>query len=341
MRLLLKLTMCWAMTTALLVFCTHEGGAESLRGEGEATAARRSAALNQSGVPGAPGAPGEPGPPGEPGAPGPPGVPGEPGAPGSPGAPGEPTASAVDLSIPVVQRKKNLVEVYTNREFITKNFGNWDSGGVRHTHSEDGYSWYVELNGYNRAKGDGTAAQIVGGVYKDWTPWFYSFTSVSTASNVDFLPKIRGDLDLNFKLGESKRWIWTVGGTYVNYYTPNQDTIYSSGLAYYYPGIVLSYRYYYNISDPGGVTSSSHSVSIDQGYWYNYMNTLVLSGGNQAYMATYIDDPTEVRRDSWSVLFRHRHWITEDWGLWGQVGALSVENSYNGTSLGVGLFFYY
>ena len=255
---------------------------------------------------------------------------------------GETTAAArQSQEEPAKEKKRFMVEFYTNREFISDGFGKWDSGGMRLTRNGDGNAWYVELNAYNRERGDGAAGQVVGGVYKDWAPRFYTFTSMSTAGDVDYLPRFRVDQDFNFKLLEDKSLVWVLGGTYIDYHTGSSDTILSSGLNWYLPGWLLGYRYFFNISNPGRLTSSSHSVSIDQGYWYRYMNTLVVSWGNQAYLATYIDSPTTVRRDSVSALLRHRHWVNEDWGFWVQGGALHVENAYNGTSLGLGLFFYF
>ena len=164
---------------------------------------------------------------------------------------------------------------------------------------------------------------------------------MSGATNVDYVPKFRIDHDFNFKLGEKKNWVWTLGFTYIDYFTPNTDTIYSTALTWYGQGIIAVYRFFYNISDPGGLSSTSHSFSIDQGYWYKYMNTLIVSWGNQAYMAMYLDNPSAVARDSWSVLLRHRRWLKEDRGFWVQMGALGIRDGYNGFSFGLGWFYYY
>ena len=245
------------------------------------------------------------------------------------------------VQAPADEKKRNLVEFYGNREAITDGNGNWDSGGMRYTRIGDGYSAYFELNGYNRTKGDGGSQQIVGGLYKDWTDRIYTYTSMSKGTNVDYLPKFRADHDFNFKVDPEKKWVWTLGATYIDYYTPNSDTIYSTGVTHYRDGLVLSYRFFYNISDPGSLTSHSQSASVDQGYWYKYLNTLIYSWGNQAYMATYLDSPEAVQRKSKSILYRHRHWIRDDWGVWVQAGVLKVDGAYDGKSGGAGLFFYF
>ncbi len=239
------------------------------------------------------------------------------------------------------EKKRNLVEFYGNREAITAGNGNWDSGGMRYTRTEDGYSGYFELNGYNRSKGDGSGGQIVGGLYKDWSDSLYTYSSMSTATNVDYLPRFRIDQDFNFKLGQEKNWVWTLGATYIDYHTPNSDTILSSGITRYSDGLILSYRFFYNISNPGSLYSHSQSISADQGYWYRYLNTFIFSWGNQAYLATYLDSPESVNRNSNSFLYRHRHWVRDDWGFWIQVGVLDVSDSYSGKSAGAGLFFYF
>ncbi len=239
------------------------------------------------------------------------------------------------------EKKRNLIEFYGNREAITDGNGNWDSGGMRYTRIGDGYSAYFELNGYNRKKGDGGAEQIVGGLYKDWTERLYTYTSLSKGTNVDYLPKFRADHDFNYKFDEEKKWVWTLGATYIDYYTPNSDTIYSTGFTHYGDGLILSYRYFHNISNPGSLKSHSQSVSADQGYWYKYLNTIIYSWGNQAYMATYLDSPESVQRTSKSILLRHRHWVRDDWGFWLQAGAVRVDGAYDGKSGGAGLFFYF
>ena len=246
-----------------------------------------------------------------------------------------------DVEVQAPEKKNYLIEFYANREFISEAFGDWDSGGMRLTRSGEGHAWYMELNAYNRKDGDGSAGQIVGGLYKDWTDWLYTFTSMSSGTNVDYLPRFRVDQDFNFKLTEQRNIVWTLGGTFISYYNNSSDTILSTALNYYLPGWIFGFRYFYNISNPGALKSSSYSASVDQGYWGRYMNTVIVSWGKQAYYATYLDSPAEVKRDSRAVLLRHRNWIGEDWGLWVQGGILSIVNGYHGTSLGTGLFFYF
>lgn len=234
---------------------------------------------------------------------------------------------------------RNTIEIYGDRNSINHGFGDWDSFGMRYTRQETGYSYLFELNGYNRS--EGLAGQLLAALYKDWGPSFYTFTSISGATNVTYVPRFRIDQDFNFKLGEKKDWVWVVGASYINYHTDAQDTIFSTGITRYLPGWMFTYRFFYNISDPGAVDSTSHLFSVDQGTWYKYMNTLTYSFGNQAFLATYFDSPSVVDRNSWSLLFRHRHWLTKDRGFWIQVGALGVENGYDGFNVGCGLFFSY
>ena len=72
-----------------------------------------------------------------------------------------------DVEVQAPEKKRYLIEFYANREFISDGFGNWDSGGMRLTRSGEGHAWYMELNAYNRKDGDGSAGQIVAGLYKD------------------------------------------------------------------------------------------------------------------------------------------------------------------------------
>ncbi len=233
----------------------------------------------------------------------------------------------------------NTVEFGGTMDFVSDGFGRWDGVRLRYTRTNKKHTWFLEANGYNRDESGGGEAFVgVGGLYIDWAKRIYTFSSISAGTDTWYSPKIRIDQDFNFKLGKSQQWVWVLGGTYVNYYSPQSVAIASTGMTYYMKGVILSYRFFYNIAYPGSLKSASNQLSADQGYWYKYMNTLTISGGKQAYMATYMDSPEAIDRNSLSVSFKSRYWVKKSWGFWGQASFTSVFDAYNVFGVGAGLF---
>ena len=64
-------------------------------------------------------------------------------------------------------------------------------------------------SGYLQDEGNGLLAKI--GLYQDWLPNVYTFTSVTTGTNTPYLPRFRFDHDFYLKVGESKQWVIPLG----------------------------------------------------------------------------------------------------------------------------------
>ncbi len=239
------------------------------------------------------------------------------------------------------KKKSNTIEFGGNMDFVSNGFGRWDAARVRYTRANDKYTWFIEANGYDRSESGGAAFAPVAGIYVDWNKNWYTFTSLSTSTNSDYTPVIRADQDVNYKFGKTRQWVAVLGGTYIDYYTPQSAVIASAGMSYYGKGFMISSRFFYNISYPGALSSVSGLLSVDQGHWYRYMNTLSISGGKQAYMATYLESPEAINRNSITVFFRHRHWIGKTWGFWGQISYSKVFDAYDAPGAGIGLFVHF
>ncbi len=233
---------------------------------------------------------------------------------------------------------KNTIEVGFNADFLNNGFGNWYAGRIKYTRKLKKCTFFLEPAYLHRKKCGGGAFIMNAGLYVDWAQMFYTFSSISAGTDVWYSPKIRADLDLNFKLGKKKDWVITLGGTYVDFYSEQSVAIGSLGLTYYGTGFIMSGRLFYNTCFPGKKTSFTGLLSVDQGYVYKYMNTIAVSYGNQSYQTLDWGNLTNVDRRAFSVSFMHRNWIRKNWGLLGQAGFVYVSKAYNVWSVSVGAF---
>ena len=100
----------------------------------------------------------------------------------------------------------------------------------------------------------------------------------------------------------------------------------------------MHYRLFYNISNPGTLTSFSHIISIgygQEGWQWTYLN---VSFGKQAYLATFVV-PQEVNQNSLSLNLRHRHWLDKYYGIFVDVSYSKLEDGYDNYGIGLGAFY--
>ena len=217
-------------------------------------------------------------------------------------------------------------------------YGAWKTiTGSFYDHPFTSFSYMVQLSGHTRKEGDGITATA--GAYKDWTSWFYTYAALSGGTANDFLPRFRGDLDLNFKAGPMKNLVFTTGISRIDYHTSARDTLLSAGATLYLSRLILEYRLFHNSSDPGSVESWSHVATAGYGAEGDQWTYLVLSGGGEAYLATYVAPSQQVDRTFVSVQLKHRRWISPSWGLFGSTGFLRLYNGYDKYSLSLGGFY--
>lgn len=236
---------------------------------------------------------------------------------------------------------KNTMEFGVGTDHVSDGFGHWSYGRMKYTHAGKKLCWFLNTDYMYREKLGGFAFVPSAGIYCDCTKWFYVYSSISSATRSEYAPWIRGDVDLNFKVGKKKSLVLTLGGSGMDYYTEQSIWIAAAGMTWYHPGIILSGRFMYNICNPGTNGSCTYLFSMDQGYMGRYMNTLSVSYGNQSYLITSVDTPFHVERDAFSIYLRHRNWIRPEWGVQGQVGYSKVRDAYWTVGCYLGFFFHF
>lgn len=216
-------------------------------------------------------------------------------------------------------------------------YGEWKSVEIKlfHRPRED-FTYFLGTSGFSRKEGDATL--FLGGGYKDWTNWLYTYSAISFGTSSDYLPKYRLDHEFNVKLGERKNIVPALSLSYIKYHNVHRDFVLGFGFTLYQEGWNFTYRHFINRSDPGNVTSSSNLFSLGIGREKLSWTYVDFSFGKQAYLATYFANPQEVRQKSIYAALKHRHWITDSFGIMGEVSYLKLRGGYEKYGLGVGAF---
>lgn len=237
------------------------------------------------------------------------------------------------------EHRSQRVEAHLLHESLNPHYiyGSWTNIFLSYYASpQRGLTWFVQLGGFSRNVGD--AFLGVGGAYKDWGERLYTYTALTAGSDSAYLPKVRFDNDFNFKFGDKRNIVWTLGVTYVNYHNAHKDMILSSGITLYFPSLVTTYRIFRNKSDPGSVISFSHLIDVAYGREGWQWTNLTFSFGNQAYLADYLAKPEEVDQDSLYLVLKHRRWIKKGWGILGDISYFKLEDGYKKLGLSIGFF---
>lgn len=216
-------------------------------------------------------------------------------------------------------------------------YGEWHSGQISfyHTVTPD-FTYFIQGAGYHREEGAGATGTI--GVYKGWTSFLYTFTSVSAGTKINYLPEYRIDQDFNFSIWPGRNLNFVAGVSYIDYFEDSNGWIVSGGPMIAFDKLILHYRLFYNVSNPGSVTSFSHLISLgygQEGWQWTYLN---VSFGKQAYLAAYVT-PQEINQDSLSINLRHRHWLAKYYGVFGDVNYSKLEDGYDRYGIGLGVFY--
>lgn len=240
------------------------------------------------------------------------------------------------MGIDRIMGERNRIELDVGYAYLSNNYGSWENGRLMYLRRELTFTYFFELEGFSRKEGDGVL--FVGGIYKDWNPWLYTYSAAAAGTNSEYLPHYRFDHDFNFKFGKKRNYVLTVGGTYVDYHVRHHDVILSAGLTGYFNKWILGYRIFRNISYPGSVGSFSHTVDVTHGSEGTHWTSLVFSFGKQAYNATEVTTPERINRNSHELLFKHRHWIGKNWGLYGETSLFHLNDEYTKYAFTLGVF---
>jgi len=239
-----------------------------------------------------------------------------------------------------IRRDTKRMEASYTFESLSPNevFGDWKAGTLSfYDNPMSGFTYFVKGAFHNRPDGNGNLGTV--GAYIDWSDAFYTYTAVTGGSHTNYLPEFRFDNDFNYKFGPQKQYIFTFGISTIDYYTDYSDLIFSAGPTMYWRDFVFQYRWFHNISDPGNVTSDSQLVSIGYGEEGRHWTFFNVSAGNQAYLVAYVDRDLTFDNSSYDVNLQHRHWIGQDYGVFGSLGYFKLKNGYDKTSFSCGVFY--
>ena len=231
------------------------------------------------------------------------------------------------------------LEAFYSYEHLTPHdiYGSWHILNVAYYDQlRRDFTYFLGFGAFSRDEGDAVLGNA--GAYKDWSPSLYTFTSVAIGSNSEYLPQFRIDHDFNFKFGPAKSIVWVAGASYIDYYDVHEDFILSTGIVLYAGEWILNYRLFRNDSSPGDAVSYSHLISTGYGkekWQWTYLN---LSFGKQAYYATQLKNPEEVRQSSFLVGLKHRRWLGKDYGVFFDVSFFKLNDGYEKYSFAPGVF---
>jgi len=241
------------------------------------------------------------------------------------------------MMLPATHR--NRIDLSGTYEYLHPHgsYGNWQNITVAFYRRETpDFTWFAQLGGHSRKEGDGLLGTA--GAYKDWNEWLYTYSALSAGTNSEYLPKIRVDHDFNIKFGPAKMFVWTIGGTYIQYFDVHRDYIISTGITAYINKWIAEYRIFRNISDPGSKVSYSQLFGLSygqDGWQWTYGK---LSFGKQAYLSTALETRESVNNNSILATVGHRHWLGSDYGVFGEVGYFNLSNAYHRYGMTLGVF---
>lgn len=239
----------------------------------------------------------------------------------------------------VIIGQQDRIDASFTYEYLdpSSDYGSWKNFNLSYyqKYSKD-LTLVYQAGFFNRDEGSATLFSL--GAYKDWNPSLYTFSQVGVGTDSEYLPKYRFDHDFYFKFGERKQWVGILGFSYIDYHDVHSDTIASIGLTYYAPKYNVTYRFFANNSDPGSVNSNTHLLSVGYGAEKDYWTYLDISYGNQAYLSTLNPEYENIDNDAFDTKLSHRHWLTENTGIFGAVGYMNLNNGYDKYLFQIGYF---
>jgi len=245
------------------------------------------------------------------------------------------------LSVPVLLGAADFIPSSTLEETVAYDYltpadlyDDWVSGEFRYTSHFDPANTVLLAAGASFR--DENFGWLQAGLYHDWFPRFYTFTSVTTSSSDYWMGRWRFDNDFNFKLGSQKQFILALGQTAILYPNDKEDYILSAGLVWYREHLIIDYRHFFNRSDPGEVWSDTDRLSVGFGTMGKNWTTITGAYGNQAYMA--MGNQLSVDQDVISINLMEQIWLKRNCGIKFGVGYQKVEDGYEKYNASFGLF---
>lgn len=187
-------------------------------------------------------------------------------------------------------------------------------------------TFVTTLSGFTRQEGNGIFGSV--GVWHDWNDYIFTYTALSKGSNSVYLPKFRIDNDINIKFGSCRQFVVPLGFMYYDYYQSQSEIVLSTGLNYYIYKLLLSYRLFWHLNNPGSHQAISHKIGIDYTDEGNFNTSFSTMFGREAFDAIYLVDQQFVNRASFGFALAHRQWVGRRWGILAEAGYVWVESPY-------------
>lgn len=236
--------------------------------------------------------------------------------------------------------EKNRIEVNLTYEQLSPKtvYGTWKNFDLMfYSKTLNQFTPFVGFSGFSRSK-SGKAALETAGTYIDLSDCMYTYSQITAGSNSDYLPRFRLDHEFNIKLGKEKNIVFTIGASYIKYWDVHRDTVFHIGPTIYKGNLVFTYFFFRNISNPGGVTSNSHLVSLGYGEEGKSWIYLDISFGKQAYLATNLTNPEKVINNSYDINLTYRKWLGKDFGIILGLGYFRLIKDYKKFRISSGFF---
>lgn len=194
---------------------------------------------------------------------------------------------------------------------------------------------------YNTRTFDKEGFLLAMGLYKDWNPNLFTYSSVALGTKTDYLPKVRMDHEFFYKIGSKKELVLDLGLSFIKYHNNYQDFSLLYGLTYYSIGWNFTYKTIDSNIKPGNTNSKTDIFSLGFGYEKKSWLYLTYNYGNQFYIANFYSVPFNFDSKFSFYQVNYRTWIKENKGIILEYNYLTLKNNYTKTGLVMGFFYEY
>jgi YaiO family outer membrane protein len=235
----------------------------------------------------------------------------------------EPPATLGDA--PLALRMSGNLELGVMHQALSGSYQDWRGEFARLTVKTDpSDTWLAEVAQLDEFGDHGV---LVGATNThDINPDLFLASSLSTSSGGFFLPRLRWDEILSFKLGDRQEWVPSVGFSAIDSKDSHSDRALTLGVAYYFTTpLVLEGGGRFNDSTPGAVHANSYYVAATYGTDKVRYVSARFGFGREAYE---VIGPNSVISDfrSHEASALWKEWIWHDSGL--QLRINAYQNPY-------------
>jgi YaiO family outer membrane protein len=165
---------------------------------------------------------------------------------------------------------------------VSNDFGDWKGGYARAVLAGARNVWYLDAKAQEAFRDRGVYGAVA--LVHTFSDRFYTQTGVGAGSGSFVLPDLRVDASLHFKLGSTRRLIFTAGGTLVDAKSGFRDHSLFSSLSWYAGSqFLLEAGARANWSNPGSVKSARGFGALTLGRDGAALLTVRGSAGREGY----------------------------------------------------------